>query len=891
MKITNKNLLLFFTVFILIIAGLICVIIFYTPDPQSDVIVSSQRPASFDPVKSTQFDATPVEIASPASTVTETSPAMNIATATPIPSDQWEQKIQDPLGDPITAGTIAFGSDTLSFTNGSVIIPASAPHELKVKVSADGYAPGEFTITPNSSPLVLDYLCNFFIRVVDEKGAPAPNALIRIWKSNPPPRPIKDQATVYTNKGYPFRLMRNEQSCRVIWADKPSSKQDTIVSIRGEAYPKIGDLIMSLGACAWQAGYASLHIRKGSYPQISGIFPLADGRSCRLRIWDSLSMAELSDSNQVHFLSFPQILEILRDDQVLLYYQYFPLFPENQPPLLEEKTNERGEWKLCNVPPALYYVQAFNGENCSSSIVTLYPASGGALLRLWGEGQLMVYVEKEGIHSKDKQFLRVPNAEIILQSQTGIKAYSEKSDDAGMARFLKLIPYGDYRLIVKAPGQTVEKNVTINKPVNTCLVKLPHEEFYKITGIVQMQDSGTPVAGYALELNTNMGPGDYGYHVYQETITDVNGRFEFHDVMPGKFNISENIKSLGELKYIFSEPSVGYHYLFESYNQLSNISLDVHENIHDLKILVKPLIKTNFSGCVVDLKGIPAANAVFSIDFGMDKMHLYPEDFKTDASGLFSLTIFNTDPSVGIRRNFEITAMTGSMGSPWVLIDEKKERYRLTKDNFLATSIGSVTVEGELGDTFKNLRITLEPKISDKTLQGRLVAEGENNYSEVNITATQKTRSVIFLQNEEGYFKAGNISAGDMTLTITPCIHSSIYTPNGLRKYNKYINRTVKIRIEDDQPETYVEIPLQRAGYYWGYVKDNNGKPLPDIAVWAEDKPNRDHMIAETDQNGFFLIDWISLMEGKRYNIKYDVGGQEKIMPAVPLNTGNMLLQ
>ena len=42
---------------LIVTAGLIFFIIYNAPDPQSDVIVSYEKPASFDPVKSTQFQA------------------------------------------------------------------------------------------------------------------------------------------------------------------------------------------------------------------------------------------------------------------------------------------------------------------------------------------------------------------------------------------------------------------------------------------------------------------------------------------------------------------------------------------------------------------------------------------------------------------------------------------------------------------------------------------------------------------------------------------------------------------------------------------------------------------------------------------------------------------
>ena len=431
MKKANKNLLLLYTILLFMVAGIIFVIVFVnTPpskDPQADVIISYHRPTSFDPVKSTQFNATPVETASPKPTATVT-PLSMVSVAGPENAVQWILTIRDPLGDLFPLGQSPSAVKVCLLPTAALLFRRQH-RELTICVSAEGYVPGEFTVTPNSSPLVLDYLCDFSIYVEDEKGVAAPNTTIRIWKSNPPPRPIKDQATIYTSNGNSFRLKRNEGECRVIWVSKPHHWYEATGSSDGDVYPQMGDLVMALGACAWQAGYAPLYINRERIPPAGEIFPLTLQRSRRLRIWDTFCLAERTDSNKRNTMSFPQVLEILRENQLKYYYQRFPNYPEDQPPIYEEKTNDNGEWKLRGVPPALYYVQAIGEKNLYSEVMTLYPACGGARLRLLGKGGLWVYVEREGITAKDKLFARVSGAEVILQSsQTGIKVYAKKSD-------------------------------------------------------------------------------------------------------------------------------------------------------------------------------------------------------------------------------------------------------------------------------------------------------------------------------------------------------------------------------------------------------------------------------------------------------------------------------
>ena len=497
-------------------------------------------------------------------------------------------------------------------------------------------------------------------------------------------------------------------------------------------------------------------------------------------------------------------------------------------------------------------------------------------------------------------FARVPDAEISLQSEKGFQSYAEKTNDEGEAR-IENLPYGKYRLTAKALGQTVEKTITVKKYVDTCTVKLPQDEFYTVSGNVLEEGSGAPVAGYPLELNSDCRSGSCGYRIYEETTTDEKGRFEFQGVIPGDYCLSEDIQSLEKLNFIFSDSNANYGELFESYTHLNNINLYVYEDLREVKVVVKPVVKTTFSGIVVDQNGAPAANAEFSVAmlldgkyFGQGKMKVCPKDFKTGADGLFSLTIFSDGRSTEDFFEFSISAMIGKKAPPHF---EQKQLddpslFVFVTDQFLASSIGVLVVAGDTGDSFTDLRIVLEPQTTDKTLLGKFIAEGEERFSPIGVSAVQKNLDINVQKNDDGYFKAENLSAGEMTLTINPCIQATVVTPNGPYKYYKYLNRTVKVQIEDEHPQTYVEIPLLPSGYYWGYVKDGDGNPLPEIDVWAEDKPNPNgHPVYPTNQNGFFFISLLDLVEGKSYNIKYRVGGQVKTLPSVQPNTGNLLLQ
>ena len=126
-----------------------------------------------------------------------------------------------------------------------------------------------------------------------------------------------------------------------------------------------------------------------------------------------------------------------------------------------------------------------------------------------------------------------------------------------------------------------------------------------------------------------------------------------------------------------------------------------------------------------------------------------------------------------------------------------------------------------------------------------------------------------------------------------PVFIVSVNTLCGPQQYWKYCNRTVTIRIKDGQPQTYVEIPLQPAGYYWGFLKDSDGNPMTDEVVYLRGKDDPDEYCgsAVTDQAGFFFISSNSVAANHRYDIKYRIGGLVKTMPGVLPDTGNLLLQ
>ncbi|RJP26263.1 MAG: hypothetical protein C4527_15840 [Candidatus Omnitrophota bacterium] len=897
MKKTTKNLLLIYAALLLVMIGIFYVILFVYKPPskksQDDVIISHQKPASFTDQKPPYFspsDSTPFATVSPAPS----------ATVSPLPADQWTLLIQDPLGDPIPAGIVAVGSESLSFIDGHITFPAAETRELSVRVSAEGYAPGEFAVTPGSLPLVLDYLCDFFIQVENEKGDPVPNTTVLVWNSNPPPRPIGDQAAAYTHINSlenPIHLTMNGKECQVSRVDEPIESIEKYGSPDGRVYPKVGDRIMALGACTWHPGYTPLYIHQGYDGQrgalILGEFlPLTARHSTRLRIWDTLRLTEQVDSNQANINT--QILEILRDDQRWYYFLIFPECPVDQPPQLKKKTDEKGELVLRSIPPALYYAQAFDDKNRSSGILPLHPACGGARLRLNGEGDFRVYVKREGLPTKNAYYTSVSEAEVLLQSQKGLRIYSETTDSSGTARYRKL-PYGNYRLTVKALGQIVEKTITFNKPVDSCLVTLQQDELYTISGIVLEQDSGVPVADYALVcLN------EYEDNLYQEAITDAEGCFEFPNVIPGKYCLAENVNSIGDLKYIFANPTLNYLFLQESSSHFGTFNLNVYEDIQDLEIRVKPVVKTMFSGIVVDTEDVPVADARITVspmkfnEIFDGHAKLYPENSKTDANGLFTVTMFNHRQTVNQYFEYEVAAMLGRMApSRWLPNPYNPKNYSLVKEKFQPSSLGSIIVAGDMGDTITDLRIVIEPYVTDKTLQGKLVAEGEDQFAEVNIYANQGNQDIPIRVNQAGNFKAENISAGDLRLVIYPHIHASVYTPYGLQNYLKYRKRTVIIPIEEGQPQTYAEIPLLRSGYFWGHVMDGDGTPLPNAVVAAKDRANSDQHFGSTitNANGFFFISSSQLSFDETYNIKYRVGEQRKVLYDVSPNTGDLLLQ
>lgn len=886
MKITNKILLCFAFAFFLIIVGLISTTIFSTPDPQNDIKITQQMPESFDPIKSTQFNSAN-NITNSLTLANSKQGEVDIELDNLVSEDKWIIEIQDALGDPIPSGLVTYDNETKSFTNGSIIVPATSPKSIDLNVSADGYSSGAFTVTPNSPAIVLEYLCNFSILIEDKKGYPAPDTTIQVWKSNPPPRPLNYINVLSISNKRTFQLKRDGDECLVSWVSKPKHWFQSIDISKDDVYPKVGDLLFALDSSAWQIGYTPQHRHDpNTYYEI---FPLTKQQSHRLKVWDSLSLGNRTETNHYEGMGIDHKLDILRDSQYQFCYIQLPNCKENQSPLYIDKTNDKGIWNLQGVPPALYYVQANSGDNLYSLRIPLHPACSGARLRMIGEGTLFVYALREGIPSKDKHYSRIMDAEINLVSEKGIKIYDKITIGDGGVRYN--LPFGRYRLIVHALGQKFEHKITFNKIWDTYNVIVPYDEFYSVSGTVVEEDGGIPVNAFPIQLNSN-----YGSYIYQETVTDSNGRFNFPRVIPGKYFLSEDFKSLDGIEYVFSDTSDTTHCLFESSTSFNWIDLDVNEDIDDIKILVKPVVKTIFSGIVVDRDGIPTLNTQFTVDLKIrgryvDKVKTYPEDFKTDSTGRFSLTIFSQERSENDRYDYVLTAFIGEILPPHIVQKPDGSGADLVKNKINSSSSGSLTVIGDMGDTFNDLNIMLKPYTTDKILHGRFVVEEQEAFSEVYINGYQNTRNILIQLNKEGYFKSENISTGDLTLEINPAIKVQVDTPNGPYEMNKYLRRIVNIEIDDENQDTYVEIPLQPSGYYWGYVKDDSSNPLLGAQVWAEDKSNSNgHPVYFTNKNGFFFIPMLKFEEGMKYNIRFRTENQDRIIPNIPINTGNLIL-
>lgn len=803
--------------------------------------------------------------------------------------------IQDAMGEPIASGVLSAGTKEYKFTKGLLTITDPWAAEIPVNVSAAGYAPVEKVVNPDdvsSHTVVMEYVSSFEFNVSHTDGsAVAQHYSIRLWKGESPQRPLQAAASVLTTKSGAnlnktgFALQQGE--CRVIQGLFPCRPADQFFDFASDGYAMTGDLLLNVGNCAWAGNTMpqyDMHQRPGFSWNARNFIPIRKAQSSKLRIWDTLCLAQQKESNSTNLNN--EKCEIQRNAKTGYYFLTFPELPADRPVFRELQTDSNGKCRIDDLPPALYYAQAYKDDQ-TSAVIPLHPACGGVTLGVENHSRVWVWVKREGLEQKNRKRSFIDGSEVFLQAlkpQTGF--YSAVTKDGNVD--FQNVPYGNYHLIVNPyDGQRVEKDVLIQKPEERIDVSISGWEKYAITGIVIEAETGKPVSNYELildELNTT-----------EVVKTDEEGRFVFPDMQVGMYRINIDLSRMEDFPYLPRR-----EFLLKKYDRFITLrTVAVPDDVPDNKTVVIKLdkaLETRFSGKVITKDQKPAAGAAISISCEdpvyitkKSKLFTVPQKPVTDQNGNFSVKVVCGKETLVKQCSFEIAALYGSQKLPDSLLNKEqweKEHWEAAGGYVEARNLGSLLLDGKPGQVFDNLQIVLSGK-NDGVIHGKLLAE-EENFVAVDVYVQQNAFKMRGKVDENGNFTIENLAPGDFELRVEPQWRIEVETPYDLKTPQKYLEERLKLRMPENQKEMYVDVTLRKNSYLMGWIGYAGGDPFRFASVEAE-KENKEKVIylnsVATNHKGFFFIDGLSSSEFYRLLFSERESGK-MLYRSEPINSG-----
>ena len=789
-----------------------------------------------------------------------------LANSTSTPQEGFIVRIQDAMEQPAASGIISIGTKEYQFTKGQLVINDLQVGDIPVSVSAEGYSPVNKVINldkTSSAVITMEYLNSYEISVENINGSTSTeNFTVRIWKGDSPSRPTKNNTAVVTTK-YGYDLSRTgfgflQNQCIVTQGLIYPPKVDFDTKTDGASTK--GDRLLALGNCAWFFNSSSNHQISNFSWMAKEIVPIQKAQSPNLRIWDALYLAQQKEPNSIN--QCKEKCEVQRGSKTGYYFITFPELPQNSQLLCELQTDKNGKCRIDNLPPALYYAQAFK-DNQSSMIVPMHPACGGANLRVDDHSHVSVFVRKEGIEYKAFKQAAVEHAEVILRAAEGQSGFYSAVTTHGKIDFSN-VPYGKYHLaITPLDGQRIEKEILIQKPEERIDVSISGWEKYTISGILIDADTEKPIPEYPLILDDNS--------TNELTMTGEDGRFVFPDIPARMYNISIDLATFNNYQYL---PEI--HDFAMSHQRLYSVAKAAvpgasYENI-EIR-LYKPQ-ETKFSGRVLAKDKNPMAGVNIYVSFAesssaaLMKLHSFPVNAVSDQNGYFSVTIIGGQKNYYTQGTFEITAIDGVQNIPAF---EPNNRWSGTELETM--NVGSLSIEGKAGQTYEKLEIIMQGK-KDKTFYGHLNVD-EDDFKGIQIFAIQSTFWINGkLKNND--FTISNLAPGEFILQINPPWETEVETQYETKFIKKYLSVIKNITMPDNQKEMHVDITFRKNAYMMGWATADNGKPLRgvDVIVIYENPENSLKNRYMTDNKGFFFIDGLSSNE--YYRLRFSRGEEDK---------------
>ena len=855
--------------FLILIIGVILWVIFSTPSIPDNVKVSflDEKPTPV-PYNQTAQNVEKKDTSDISLTPNE-SPANDTVNSATTYEEHPNKKvlyIQDALGERIAKGSIQIASDTVEFDGGEFTFPRTMSGNIVFTVSSEGYFPvaGDIDLTTvNQKNICMEYTSSFSIQAGNEKGSPCPKARIRLWKAALPPRPVLGNLPFITRLGMASQSMPVVTYQQNNFIIKSGCQLSDMPSPERETEPGAGDIIYSLGACTMSLNSAPSFLQKIPHWLPCPYKSIKLLPSSRLRIWDTIYYSgckgcpQLSDTSESK-----EICEIQRGGDNLFYGLEFPKLTESMTILEESSTDENGCYQFSNLPPALYYAQAFTEEG-QSDIVPLHPCCGGAVLRISSSSNVIVFVYNQGVTSQNANFKYAEHAEIVLKSVSSKGIFSAVTDNWGSVIFPK-VAFGQYHLTVKSSNETVEKDIEIVKPKERIFVYLNKWTRFSISGHVFDVATNKPVENYNVTLGHDQ-KGD-GF----STQSDKNGYFIFRDMMPNKYYLCDAIDDYKTLQYSIARSQSNNFFCKNTCGPPIYVTV-TDSDVEDVTIPVGKIKATLFSGMVIDESNSPVSHCEMEITFNKYSLETAPKKPETDDKGNFSFKITDQGSANSDVFSWTLSAVQGEK-IPAYWKKTGQDRYSKVEEILIPKLIGSVEVSGHTGREYNDIVIKVKSK-TNKIIYGKILSE-ETDLKPFHIHAYQNNKDLPVSLGSDGLITIENVDSGEVKFSLSPTFQTMVKTPSGYQKIQKYCGQEFTVNMPKNENYMNLDITPLSASYVWGYVYNKDKTPIRSIFIQAYNTKNKEEKEENPDgftqsmDDGFFFLEGYRMPVNEYYYLK-----------------------
>ncbi len=822
--------------------------------------------------KPTVSPASKPEIPTPAQIVSATPTEKNAVSESNPTQKSLQVSIVDALGDPISAGLLRIGGQEFHFAEGRISVPMPGGGEQQMVAEAAGYQSATKSIDVSALDqvtLTLEYLSSYqFVVYADEQySRVAERTKVILWRGASVERPVPDSTRIEIEGQFPYTigLCREERGIRVVNGESRIDKRMKPLEQGGFDSLRSGDRIVGILECLWNRGDRSLHHTAGR------MFPIKDPVSPRLRMWDSAVQRARSACTGSFYEGD---IEFERGGlRLLSSLGYMESSPEREY-VSEAVTDFTGRCYFNDLPPAIYYAQA-QTPDMRSGVKPVHSACGGGELFLVKGNSLFVAVMRMGVEVS--ALAAVARADVLVRrtdSPASGGVLMGKTDRNGYLKFTS-VPFGKYIVSVNPPSElglpSREVHVVVEGPFNDVFVYLDSGG-RTVSGIVRRADNREPVEGFSMSLHPRaMGIyGDYG-----PSRSGSDGRFVFHDVVPGEYDLRP---LTGRDLYIGYLPIQG-RLVPEFGSAIFERIVMEKEDIENIELLVIPGVSTRFIGKVIKPDGTPVEGAVITLaentESGYKGLFGLEPDNRTGRNGMFDVSVI-TSPDDLVHQGRIVAAVP----------DTEKRADSKFKGAFGGASsaneispdpcraYGLAPVQFKIGDVVDNIRIVTDETEGEHVLIVTITTLDGNPPGPLAVEATQPDKNGLLThhpgRSQDGKsYRIEGLKPGLMWFSINT---QSVRT--GTLPVQGYAVEVRQLNIPADVATTTVEVALTRLGYLKGKVVSKGQDGVRGAIVSARQGSAEPSGSSVTDEDGEFLVERLRSGEEHTLEVRLKDGGE-----------------